>query len=151
MLQPGEKCACCEYTVPPPPKPPAPKAPKVNNLQVMMTQFCCGMAELGNFNYVDPPGGKGMSHYHKVGHGWQPQKNAEPTTKDEILQRVRNSGGVGVICTTGAGQEYLDPILPTCGFTHVSTFINPSHANTPVKIWVYIRPGCETPAAKEKK
>lgn len=128
-------CACCGYS------PPKPK-PRVNNLQVLMTQFCCGMAELGNFNYVDPPGGKKMTHYHRV-NGWQAQQNAEPTTKEDILQRVRSGGGVGVICTTGAGQEYLDSILPECGFKHVETFINPSHANTPVKIWVYVRPGCE--------
>jgi hypothetical protein len=137
-LKPGEKCPDCSYIEPKP----VPPKPKVNHLQVLMTQFCCGMAELGNFNYVDPPDGKKMTHYHKVG-GWQSQPNAEPTTKEEILERMKSSGGVATVCTTGAGQEYLDAILPECGFTQVSTFTNPSHANTPVKIWVHIRKGSQ--------
>lgn len=139
LLKPGEKC-CCGYEAP---KPPPPPKPKVNNLQVMATQFCCGMSEFGNFNYVDPEDGKRMSHYHKVGGGWKTQTNQEPTTKQDILDRLKFAGSAAVVCTTGAGQEYLDPILPECGFKHVSTFINPGHANTPVKVWVYVRPGCE--------
>lgn len=132
-LKKGESC-CCGYT---PPEPPKPK-PKVNNLQIVGTQFCCGMSEFGNFNYVDPPGGKKMTHYHKVGL-WKSQPNAEPTTKEEILERLAMSGGAAVICTTGAGQEYLDAILPECGFKHVETFRNPGHANTDVKVWIYKR------------
>lgn len=130
-LKPEEKC-CCGYSVPVP-------KPKVNNLQVLGTQFCCGMSELGNFNYVDPPDGVKMSHFHKVGGEWATQKNAGPTTKEDVEQRIRNTGSAAVVCTTGAGQEYLDDILPQCGFKHVSTFINPGHANTPVKVWVWAR------------
>lgn len=133
LLKPGEKC-CCGYEVP---KPKPPK-PKVNNLQVLASQFCCGMSELGNFNYVDPPDGKKMTHYHKVGGGWSTQQNQDPTTKEDIVQRMGYVDGIGaLVCTTGAGQEYLDPILAEIGWDHVFTFVNPGHAKTPVKVWLF--------------
>lgn len=133
---PGGKC-CCGYEPPPPPKP---KAPRVNNLRIQPTQFCCGLAELGNFNYIDPPDGKRMTHYHKVGSGWQTQQNVAPedgTSLADIKQVVAQNYSSGMICTTGAGQEYVEPLLAEAGFEHISTFYNPGHANTAVKVWIY--------------
>lgn len=131
-LKPGEKC-CCGWE---PPKPPPPPKPKVNNLQTNGLMFCCGAMELGNFNYDDPPDAKSMTHYHRVDGGWKTQsKHAERTTKAEIEERLRYAGSGAVLCTTGVGQEYLEPILTECGFDHVSTFRNPGHAGTNVKLW----------------
>lgn len=110
---------------------------KVNNLAIRGLEYCCGMVELGNFNYVDPPGGKKMTHYHKLDGSWSSQQNAIPTTKEEVLERMRGSEGMGIMCSTGAGQEYLEPILEEIGFSRVFTFRNPGHANTPVSVWVY--------------
>lgn len=109
---------------------------KVNNVQTHGMYFCCGMQELGNFNYVDPPGGKSMPHYHNIGGGWRSQQNADKTTKDEILKSMAGYGG-GVVCTTGAGQEYVEPILEEIGFKRVFTYKNPGHAQTPISLWAY--------------
>lgn len=132
LLKPGEKC-CCGWE---PPKPP-PSKPKVNNLRTYPSTYCCGLVELGNFNYVDPPDGKKMTHYHNNGGGWAAQPNAEPTTKEQIEKTLSTVYAAGVVCTTGAGQEYLDPILAEIGFTHAASFQNPGHANTEVKLWFY--------------
>lgn len=110
--------------------------PKANNLQLSAMRFCCGAQELGNFNYVDLEDGKDMTHYHLIGGGWAPQQNAQPTTKDEILAKLGTYGG-GVVASTGAGQEYLEPILAEIGFKHVFTFQNPGHAKTDIKLWAY--------------
>lgn len=126
----GEKC-CCGYN-------PAAKSSRVNNVTTQNSAYCCGMVELGNFNYVDPPGGKKMTHFHKVGGTWKTQANAEPTTKEDILARMGVPGS-GFIATTGAGQEYLEPVLKEIGFTEAAEFRNPDHANTGVKLWVFVR------------
>lgn len=115
------------------------------------SQFCCGMQELGNFNYVDPPGGKRMTHYHKVGGSWKSQPNAEPTTKEEVMATIARYTNGGIIATTGAGQEYMDPVLEECGFKCVTVFRNPGHANTAVKIWTKVlNEYVPDPPAKEK-
>lgn len=111
--------------------------PKINNLAMQGMTYCCGMYELGNFNYVDPPGGKKMTHYHKSGGGWASQPNAAPTTKEDILKRMQGHEAFGIMCSTGAGQEYLEPILEEIGFQRVFTFRNPAHAQTPINVWVY--------------
>jgi hypothetical protein len=117
---------------------PAPSVkPRVNNVTTAPSQFCCGMVELGNFNYVDPPGGKKMTHYHKIHGSWAVQQNNEPTTKADVLERMGNKARTCYMCTTGAGQEYMEPILQEIGFYNTFTFINPDHAKTPVKLWVY--------------
>ncbi len=108
----------------------------MSNLTIRPLEFCCGATELGNFNYIDPPDGKKMTHYHKVGGGWKSQPNAAGTTKEEIQKQIQYQSG-GVVCSTGAGQEYLEPILSELGFRKVFTFINPGHAQTPVHIWCY--------------
>lgn len=110
--------------------------PRVNNITTHPSTFCCGLVELGNFNYVDPPGGKKMIHYHKLNNTWAAQQNQEPNTKEDVLERMKYITS-GVVASTGAGQEYMDPILADIGFRHVFTFINPGHAQTPVKIWCY--------------
>lgn len=130
LLKSGEKC-CCGFE---PPKPPPPPKPKVNNLRTNPAAYCCGLVELGNFNYIDPPGGKKMTHYHKLG-GWSVQQNADPTTKEEIQAVLKNIYAAGVICTTGAGQEYLEPVLEELGFKRSATFNNPGHAGTDVNLW----------------
>lgn len=112
------------------------KKKKINNLATRGFTYCCGMIELGNFNYIDPPGGKKMTHYHGIGGGWKPQENTEGTTEEEILAQIKWSTG-GVMASTGAGQEYVEPILEKIGFKKVFTFVNPGHANTPVNIWCY--------------
>lgn len=112
--------------------------PKVNNLAYRGLNFCCGMFEFGNFNYVDPEDGKHMSHFHQV-NGWKSQPNAQPTTKAEIEEKIKHIGHSGVICSTGAGQEYLEPILEEVGFKRVYTFKNPGHAGTPVTVWCFSR------------
>jgi hypothetical protein len=131
-----DKCCCgFEHKKPePPPK----KKEHVNHIQTQNSAYCCGMVELGNFNYVDPPDGKKMVHYHKVGGSWQVQRDNDYTTKEDV-KRAMEVPGAGFIATTGAGQEYMDPILAELGFKHVSTFINPGHAGTPVKLWVFSR------------
>jgi hypothetical protein len=93
------------------------------------------MSELGNFNYIDPPDGKKMTHYHKI-NGWVPQENAQGTTEEQIRAQIQYSSGA-VMASTGAGQEYVEPILEKIGFKNVYTFVNPGHANTPVKVWIY--------------
>lgn len=130
-LKPGDKC-CCGWEAP---KPKVVK-PKVNNLRTHPSAYCCGLTELGNFNYIDPPGGKKMTHYHNTG-GWSVQQNQDPTTKEDILAMLKMCYGAGVVCTTGAGQEYLDPTLKEIGFVECATFLNPGHANTPVKLWFF--------------
>ena len=115
------------------------KSKKVNNLTTHGFRFCCGMTELGNFNYIDPPDGKKMTHYHGIGGGWTPQQNAEATTEAEILEKIKWIPG-GVMASTGAGQEYVEPILEKIGFKKVYTFVNPGHANTPINIWCYSKP-----------
>ena len=127
LLKPGEKCSC-GFQAPAPPK------PKVNNLRTNPSAYCCGLTELGNFNYIDPPKGKKMTHYHKLG-GWEVQQNQDPTTKEELQATLTHVYGAGVICTTGAGQEYLDPTLKELGFVEAAGFTNPGHANTGVKLW----------------
>lgn len=111
------------------------KKEPVNNLNTRGLEFCCGMTELGNFNYVDPPGGKKMSHYHKIG-GWRLQENNPGNTLTQIKAAMAR-GGAGIMASTGAGQEYVEPILAELGWKHVFTFRNPSHADTPVKVWCY--------------
>jgi hypothetical protein len=131
------KC-CCGF------EPPKPK-PKVNNLRTANAQYCCGMVELGNFNYIDPPDGKKMTHFHKVGSGWSVQENAEPTTREDIEKALQNTFAACIVCTTGAGQEYLEPTLAEVGFKHVFTFKNPGHANTDVKLWVKSKTPSDAP------
>lgn len=109
-----------------------------NNITVSPSKFCCGLQELGNFNYVDPPGGKQMTHYHMIGGSWRTQQNAKPSTKEDVLEKMRYvSTNSAILATTGAGQEYMDPVLQEIGFRHVYTFINSGHAKTPVKVWLY--------------
>ena len=109
-----------------------------NNLKVQGLAFCCGMSELGNFNYDDPPGTPAMTHYHKV-NGWVSQpKNADHTTEEQIRAQLQYVGGA-VMATTGAGQEYVEPILEKIGFQKVWSFINPGHAKTEVKVWCYLK------------
>ena len=99
------------------------------------------MSELGNFNYDDPPGTKPMTHYHNVAGSWATQnKNAEHTTEEQIRKQLEYLGGA-VMCTTGAGQEYVEPILEKIGFQKVWSFINPGHAKTEVKVWCYLKAG----------
>lgn len=109
----------------------------VNNLNFKALDFCCGGTEFGNFNYVDLPESKRMTHYHKVG-GWKSSPNSQddPTTKADIEEKLRYVSSSLVMATTGSGQEYVEPILAEMGFSHVFTFLNPDHANTPVKLWV---------------
>lgn len=114
---------------------PAPVKPRVNNITTYPSTYCCGLQELGNFNYVDPEGGKKMTHYHKIGQSWSVQQNQDMSTKEDVLGRM--GANQAYIATTGAGQEYMDPILSEIGFKHVFTFINPGHAQTPVKVWCY--------------
>lgn len=110
----------------------------MSNLRTHGLNFCCGMTELGNFNYDDPPGTPQMTHYHKIS-GWVPQsKHAEHTTEKEIRAQIQYVSG-GVLCTTGAGQEYVEPILAKIGFKHVFTYTNPGHANTDIKVWCYAK------------
>lgn len=111
----------------------------MSNLRIQPFTFCCGMTELGNFNYDDPPGTKQMTHYHKINNGWNPQpKNAVHTTEEEIKAQMKYVGG-GLLATTGAGQEYVEPILEKLGFKNVFTFTNPGHANTDIKVWCYAK------------
>ena len=114
-----------------------PAKPRVNNIAHHPSRFCCGMTEIGNFNYVDPEGGKKMTHYHSINGSWASQPNADYTTKEDVLERIKYLTSGNLICSTGAGQEYMDPILEEIGFRHVFTFVNPGHAQTPVKIWCY--------------
>jgi hypothetical protein len=90
-----------------------------------------------------------MTHYHKLS-GWAVQQNAEPTTVEDVKAKMHeiSSGG---ICTTGAGQEYMDPILVEAGWKHVFTYINTGHAQTPIKVWMYAKSGGQVPAETEDK
>lgn len=108
----------------------------VNHVRVSPLQYCCGMWELGNFNYIDLPGSKSMTHFHKMS-GWSSQRSRpdDPTTYEDVANALKPCGNAGVVCTTGSGQEYMDSVLVACGFEHVSTFVNPGHAQTPVKVW----------------
>lgn len=108
----------------------------MNNIQTHGLYFCCGAVELGNFNYVDPKDGKQMPHYHNIGGSWKAQQNAAESTEKDILDAIRYASG-GVICSTGAGQEYVEPILEKIGFKRVFTFRNSGHAQTPISIWCY--------------
>ena len=112
------------------------KPKKINNLTTRGFQFCCGMTELGNFNYIDPPGGKKMTHYHGINGGWSVQQNNDATTEEEIREKMKWLPG-GVMASTGAGQEYVEPVLEKIGFKKVYTFVNPGHANTPINLWVF--------------
>lgn len=96
------------------------------------------MTELGNFNYVDPPDAPKMTHYHKVGGGWQVQQNQDYTTKEDVEARLKGIYSGAVMATTGVGQEYMDPILTELGFKEVAEFVNPGHAKTNVKVWVKV-------------
>lgn len=108
------------------------------NLMTRPSEYCCGLTELGNFDYIDPPDGKKMTHYHKIGGSWSVQGNAkEGTTKEQILATMGRVHSAGYVCTTGAGQEYVEPLLAEIGFQNVFTYINPGHASTPIKMWVY--------------
>lgn len=109
----------------------------VNHLATNGLTYCCGMVELGNFNYNDPPGTPDMTHYHKLGGGWKAQgKKEEGNTLEQVKAHIQWASG-GVMATTGAGQEYMEPILASAGFKNVFTFKNPGHANTLVKVWCY--------------
>jgi hypothetical protein len=114
------------------------KKSRVNNITSRPSTYCCGMTELGNFNYVDPPDGKKMTHYHMIGGSWATQQNQEPSTKEDLVNAMKYLNAA-VLATTGAGQEYMDPILEEVGFRHVFTFVNPGHAQTPVKVWCYAK------------
>lgn len=115
---------------------PANAVSHVNNLAFRAMEYCCGGTELGNFNYVDLPDAKKMNHYHKVG-GWKanPNDKGDPTTEEDIRVKMQYMHSALVVATTGSGQEYMEPILSKAGFQHVFTFINPDHADTPVKLW----------------
>lgn len=110
--------------------------PHVNNLAFRALEYCCGGTELGNFNYVDLPDAKGMTHYHKVG-SWKsnPNEKGDPTTAEDLAVKMQYMHSALVMATTGSGQEYMEPILANAGFNHVFSFINPDHANTEVKLW----------------
>lgn len=111
----------------------------MSNLSVINTQFCCGMSEMGNFDYIDPKD-VSMAHYHKVGGGWKTVDGKEKpgTTKEEILEKLKYTSS-GVIASTGKGQEYMEPILAECGFKHVFSFQNTGHYQTEIKVWVWAK------------
>ena len=100
------------------------------------SNFCCGVVEIGNFNYLKDRGPKGMPHYHKSGSGWATQKAAEPTSIKELVQVLNSvtSYSGAVICTTGADQEYMEPLLREVGFCE-NAFVNRGHEQGEVKFW----------------
>lgn len=108
----------------------------MSNLSLFSTQFCCGMSELGNFDYIDPEG-TSMTHYHKVDGTWKTQdgKSKTGTTKEEIQNKIKYANGI--IATTGKGQEYVEPLLLECGFKHIYSFTNTGHYQTEIKVWAY--------------
>jgi hypothetical protein len=116
-------------------KPEKPPLPIMNNLQVQPSAFCCGLAELGNFNYQDPEDGVKVTHYHRKG-TWQSVSNAQGTTLTQVKQAIAYNPGA-VLCTTGVGQEYMEPILKEAGFVHVFSYQNPGHAKTEIKMWMF--------------
>lgn len=102
-------------------------------LSVRGTAFCCGLAELGNFNYT----AKSFTHYHAGNNGgWQQVGADKPTTREEVIEKLVSScqGYGGVIATTGKDQEYVDELLPSLGFVFFE-FQNRAHFRTGVKIW----------------
>ena len=108
-------------------------------IAVAGSHFCCGVSEIGNFNYVKDRGPRGFSHYHKVGGTWAAQKAADPTTEEElksVLRGVLYSSGA-VFCTTGADQEYMEPILRKVGFRE-QLFKNNTHEKGEVKLWLLL-------------
>lgn len=117
------------------------------------SHYCCGIVEIGNFEYTKDRGPKGGNHFHKIGGGWQTQKAAPGTSEGEIRSVVfgltKHYGGV--ICSTGADQEYLDDILPRLGFVRTD-FTNVVHERGTVKFWFlasdkYLPGAIETPKA----
>jgi hypothetical protein len=114
----------------------------VNNLASRPLNYCCGGTEVGNFNYVDEKEFK-ATHFHRVGGGWKANPNAkgDPTTMDDLRHLVHSVYSALTIATTGAGQEYMEPLLAEMDFQHVFTFPNPGHANTPVKLWARAKNG----------
>ena len=102
-------------------------------ISVASSHFCCGLAEMGNFNYT----GEKFTHYHRPnGNGSDTVvKAGKPTTREEILEKLKaNTSRGGIICTTGVDQEYLNDILPTLGFVNIP-FTNRTHYKTEVKLW----------------
>lgn len=129
------------------------KKPHVNNLATRPLDYCCGGVELGNFNYVDPPDGKKMSHYHKVSSTWKsrPNEQDDPTTMADLKEKLQYVHSSLVMATTGAGQEYVEPLLQELGFQHVFTFVNLDHADTPVKLWARAKKPYVAPSVADKK
>lgn len=106
-------------------------------LVISASHYSCGIMEMGNFNYVKDMGPKGMPHYHKIG-GWVRQAKAPETTEQEIRflleGQVLQGGCGGVTCSTGADQEYVEPILEKLGFVG-HEFVARSHEKGRVKLW----------------
>jgi hypothetical protein len=120
---------------------------------ITVSPYCCGIAMMGNFNYLKERGPKGLAHYHRpaVGSGWTVVGKGEPTTEKEIrdmVEHIKMSYGA-IIATTGADQEYVDEILPRLGFTR-QKFTNKIHEQGTVNIWI-LNTSEYTPAPKETK
>jgi hypothetical protein len=104
-------------------------------VQKRVSQGCCGMVELFNFNYT----ATSISHFHRNMNtqGWDSVRSKQtPTTREEIEKLLL--GNSIYFATTGLDQEYLTPILTAIGFKP-TVFRNKGHHQTFIIHWLLDR------------